>query len=337
VLNNHQVTNPVLADCWLPEQRGHSFSISTFIPLLGPALGPIIGGLIGGSVGWRWIFWVLSIFDGVLMLCAFLIFPETYAGTILHRKAKLLHKQTGEEYYTEYYQTNQALSSRLVVSLTRPCRLLLRQPIIQLMSFYLAYNFGILYIVLSTFASLWTERYGQSVSRSGLHYIALAVGYTIAAQGGARVTDRVWQYLKARKQGETQPEYRVPLMIPGAIIIPIGLFWYGWTAQEHTFWLLPDIGIAIFGCGIIIGTQAMQAYVMDAFRKHVASVSAASQLLRSIAGFAFPLFAPQMYQTLGYGWGNSLLAFLFIAIGVPAPLILWRYGAKLRAMGAPQW
>lgn len=57
------------------------------------------------------------------------------------------------------------------------------------MSFYLAYNFGILYIVLSTFATLWTERYHQSVSVSGLHYIALALGYTLAAQVGARITD----------------------------------------------------------------------------------------------------------------------------------------------------
>jgi len=122
-------------------------------------------------------------------------------------------------------------------------------------------------------------------------------------------------------------------MLPGAVLIPVGLFWYGWTAQEKLIWILPDIGIAIFGCGIILGTQAMQAYVMDSFREHVASASAASQLLRSIAGFVFPLFAPRMYDKLGYGWGNSLLAFVFIAIGLPAPLILWRYGARLRAMG----
>jgi hypothetical protein len=80
----------------------------------------------------------------------------------------------------------------------------------------------------------------------------------------------------------------------------------------------------------------MQAYVMDSYRKYIASASAASEFL-SLTGFAFPLFAPKMYGGLGYGWGNSLLAFLFLAIGVPAPLLLWRYGAKLRAMGKPQW
>ena len=271
------------------------------------------------------------------MITTFIIFPETHAGSILGRKARKLRKETGRDYHTAFEQKGQSLSRRLAISLTRPCRLLLTQPIIQLMSFYLAYNFGILYIVLSTFAALWTDHYGQSVSVSGLHYIALVTGYTIAAQGGARVTDRVWKHLKSRANGETRPEYRVPLMIPGAIIIPIGLFWYGWTAEARAIWILPDIGIAIFGCGIILGTQAMQAYVMDSFKTYIASASAASQLLRSIAGFAFPLFAPSMYQRLNYGWGNSLLAFIFIAIGIPAPLILWKFGAKLRAMGKPQW
>lgn len=37
------------------------------------------------------------------------------------------------------------------------------------------------------------------------------------------------------------------------------------------------------------------------------------------------------YEDLGYGWGNSVLAFIVIAIGVPTPLLLWKYGAWLRA------
>ena len=38
-----------------------------------------------------------------------------------------------------------------------------------------------------------------------------------------------------------------------------------------------------------------------------------------------------MYDKLGYGWGNSLLAFVAILLGVPGPLLLWKYGEILRA------
>ncbi|KAK4235180.1 major facilitator superfamily domain-containing protein [Achaetomium macrosporum] len=331
------VCNPVLADLWPPSQRGKSFAIATFIPLLGPALGPIIGGAVTQTIGWRWLFWVLSIFNGLLVLVGLVVFPETYEIILLRQRAAKLRKQTGQPYYVED-DGSEPLRSKLYRALTRPVRLLATQPILQVMSLFLAYNFGILYIVLSTFASLWMERYDQTEAQSGLHYLALVMGYTFAAQMGARLTDRIWHYLKAKAGNkDTAPEYRVPLMVPGAVLIPTGLFIYGWTAERHTHWIWPDVGIALFGCGIILNTQAMQAYVMDAYRTYLASASAASQFLRSIAGFAFPLFAPLMYRTLGYGWGNSLLAFLSLAIGLPAPLLLWRYGARIRAMGKPQW
>jgi hypothetical protein len=97
-----------------------------------------------------------------------------------------------------------------------------------------------------------------------------------------------------------------------------------------------DIGASIFGSGIILGTQAMRAYVMDSYTQYTASAMAAVQLLHSIAGFAFPTFAPVLYGKLGYGWGNSISAFAFIAIGVPAPLFLWRLGARIRAKGTQQ-
>ncbi|KAI0384215.1 MFS general substrate transporter [Hypomontagnella monticulosa] len=330
------ISNPVLADCWIPSQRGTSFTISTFIPLLGPALGPIIGGAVSQSIGWRWTFWILSIYDALLVVIALFIFKETYEVILLNRRAAKLRKSTGNPYYTKAQGASETLKARLSRSLSRPLRLLLTQPILQVVAIFLAYNFGILYLVLSTFATLWIERYGQTQTQSGLNYIALVIGYTIAAQVGGRLMDRLWAYLKGRAGNSTAPEYRVPLMIPGAVLIPLGLLVYGWTAERHMHWIVPDVGIAILGCGIINNTQALQAYVMDAYREYVASASAASQFLRSIAGFAFPIFAPAMYQNLGYGWGNSVLALTFVVIGWPAPFLLWRYGAKLRSMGAQQ-
>jgi multidrug resistance protein len=325
-------TQPVLADIWTSDQRGKSYAISTFLPLLGPALGPIVGGAVTQTIGWRWIFWVLSIYDGVLVLVGLFFLPETFTVILLEKKASKLRNETGKEYYSA--QGHEKLSTRLAISLTRPIRLLFTHPTIQFMGLLLAYNFGLLYIVLSTFATLWIERYGESKLMGGLHYIALVVGYTIAAQVGNRAMDMVWAYFKKRAGGtKTAPEYRVPLMVPGAILVLTGIFIYGWTAENRLHWIGPDIGIAIFGCGIILNTQAMQAYVTEAYLGYVASASAASQFLRSITGFAFPIFAPALYNVLGYGWGNSVLAFAFLVLAAPAPIILWLFGARMRAKG----
>ncbi|KAI7613670.1 hypothetical protein KC319_g20030, partial [Hortaea werneckii] len=112
--------------------------------------------------------------------------------------------------------------------------------------------------------------------------------------------------------------------------VPIGLFLYGWSAEYHTHWIVPNIGTAIFAAGNQLVFQNCQTYIVDSYTRFAASAIAATTVLRSLGGFAFPLFAPYMYRALGYGWGNSVLGFLGIAVGFPAPLILWWYGESLR-------
>ncbi|KAK1009176.1 hypothetical protein LTR54_005977 [Friedmanniomyces endolithicus] len=137
-------------------------------------------------------------------------------------------------------------------------------------------------------------------------------------------------------------------MMVCAVLLPTGFFWYGWSAEARLHWIMPDIGAGIIAAATIVrlshrddrvtvlttsqcGYYAIQTYIIDSYTKYAASAVAAISCLRSLAGFGFPLFAPAMYNALGYGWGNSLLAFVAIAIGVPAPIMFWKYGAALRA------
>ena len=120
-------------------------------------------------------------------------------------------------------------------------------------------------------------------------------------------------------------------MIPGSFLVPIGLFIYGWSAQYVTQWIVPNIGAAIFAAGVIIRFQCIQTYLIDSYLQFAASAISAATVLRSLAGFGFPLFAPCMYKALGDGWGNSLLGFIAIGLGLPAPFLLWTFGPKLRS------
>jgi MFS family permease len=242
-------------------------------------------------------------------------FPETSEARILRKKAKKLSKETGQRHHTDYEGTKMTLSQELWTSIIRPTRLIATQPILQLMSVFTAFNFGVLYFVLSTFSSLFTDQYYQTTAQSGIHYLSLAIGYLIADQVGGIITDQIWAHLKKKAGDSTAPEFRVPLMVPGGLLMPIGLFWYGWSAEAKLHWIMPDIGAAVFGCGFMLNSNAMGAYVLDAFEKYTASATAASQALRMMAGFAFPIFAPVMYKQLGWGWGNSTLALISVDSG----------------------
>ena len=257
---------------------------------------------------------------------------ETYAPKLLNNKAAKLRKDSGNSaYHAEWEHPDRTLRKVLRASLIRPFRLLGTQPIIQALALYVAYLYGLMYLVLSTFPFVWENIYHESVGIGGLNYISLGVGFFLGAQICAPINDRIYHKLKIRNNNEGRPEFRVPLMVPGAVIVPIGLFIYGWSSRREVHWIVPNIGAAIFSAGTIIGAQCTQTYIVDAYSRYAASAVASAVVLRSLAAFGFPLFAPYMYDALGLDWGNSLLAFIGIGLGIPAPLLLWKYGLTLRA------
>ena len=119
-------------------------------------------------------------------------------------------------------------------------------------------------------------------------------------------------------------------LIPSiAILVPIGLFLYGWTAEKHVHWIVPIIGTAFVGVGLLATFMPVTTYLVDAFTIYAASAIAASTILRSLMGALLPLAGRKMYQTLGLGWGNSLLAFIALAM-CPMSWIFFRYGERIR-------
>jgi hypothetical protein len=70
-------------------------------------------------------------------------------------------------------------------------------------------------------------------------------------------------------------------------------------------------------------------YLVDAFQ-YAASATAAASVIRSLLGFAFPLFGQQMFHALGIGGGNSLLGGLAIVLGIPFPIWIYYKGEKIR-------
>lgn len=276
------------------------------------------------------MFWSTSALQGVMIIASFYVFEETYSQAVLQRKVARLRNETGDSRYHTEGQDKNTLAT-LQRSLSRPMRLLLFHPIVQMQALLSGFYYGITYLVLSTFSQLWVSQYSESISISGLHYIAMCLGEVAGAQIGGVLLDSVYRQIQKRStSGEVAPEHRVFAMAPGALLGASGLFLYGWAAQSHLFWLVVDIGAALQAFGLTFGGQAIQAYIIDSYPKHTSSASAASQLFRSLAAFGFPLFAPTMYVRLGYGWANSVLAIVCVGIAILPPFFIWRFGARLR-------
>lgn len=212
----------VLGDLFVAENRGRALSIYSLAPLLGPAVGPIAGAFIAQYTTWRWAFYSTTIADAAIQGAGLYFLRETYAPVLLVWKKKRLIKETGNTaLHTPYDHPDRTVGRALRIALERPFRMITTQLVVQAIAVYMLYVYGLIYIVLTSFPVLWSgpepEGYGEPLGIGGLNYISLGLGFFVGAQACAPLQDRIYVALKRRYGGVGRPEYRVPMMIPGAV------------------------------------------------------------------------------------------------------------------------
>ncbi|KAK2040150.1 major facilitator superfamily transporter [Colletotrichum somersetense] len=321
-----------IADLMPRDERGRAVSIWSVGTILGPMIGPVIGGSVTERMGWRWMFFVIAIVIGVVCIIAFLVLKETYPPVLLARKAARIRKQTGNPSYRSSLAPDYTPSELFRRSIVRPMRLLLGCPFVTVLCAYVAVLYGTLYLLFATYSFVFTEVYGFSTVAVGLVFLPGGLATLCGAFYIGVFSDRTLKR-RAAARGVNAPEDRLApiITLPGALAFPAGLFAYGWLVEGHVHWAAPLAGTAVTGFGSILVFTGIQTYLIDAFEGYAASAVGANAVLRGIAGALIPLSGLGLYERLGWGWGNSLLAFLALAFA-PLPLVYGVYGAKIRNM-----
>ncbi|GAM33717.1 hypothetical protein TCE0_013r00827 [Talaromyces pinophilus] len=296
-----------IADLLPKEERGAAMALFTAGPLLGPVVGPVAG---------------------IITTMAMLTMRETNATIILVKKAARLRKETGNSELRPAHsspQTSPSARQFAERALLRPLRVLLFSPIVLLTGVYMAFIFGLTYLLFATFPVVFEETYHWEVGVTGLAYLGLGIGCVLGLITFSLLSDK----LSGGRDGT--PERRLILMILIGPFIPVGIFWYGWAADRAAQWIVPIIGTSFIGMGTLVVSSSAQLYIVDMFGPQgAASALAALTLIRNASGAFLPLAAVPLYDRLGLGWGNSVLGFITLAF-TPVPFVFFKYGGWLRA------
>ncbi|KAJ5506775.1 Major facilitator superfamily domain general substrate transporter [Penicillium expansum] len=317
-----------VADVTVQEKRGKAMALFTMGPILGPILGPLIGGFVSQYLGWRWTFRIILILSGIITAATFALMHETNATVLLSRKVERLRKETGNLDLVAARVSNLTPKQLLLRAIVRPLKLLIFSPIVLLISLYTGLMFGIIFLLFTTFPSVFHGVYGFDEGMSGLAYLGLGIGMFSGLILFSVLSDK----LLGQKQGGAvgAPEQRLILMKWFGPITPLGCFMYGWSAYYHTHWIVPIIGTTIIGIGCLFVVIPGQIYLVDSFgAAAAASAIAANLLVRSPFGAFLDLAAAPLYNKLGLGWGNSVLGFITLAF-TPVPWLFYQYGGYLR-------
>ena len=132
-------------------------------------------------------------------------------------------------------------------AVARPIRFLLFVPSILALNLAVSFSFGLSFLLLTTFPSVFQGQYGFSIGVAGLCYLGMGIAMLIAVLIFSTTSDTLLQWHQQR--GFDGPENRLVLMVLFTPAIPVGFFWYGWAADQATHWIVPIVGTSFIGFG----------------------------------------------------------------------------------------
>jgi DHA1 family multidrug resistance protein-like MFS transporter len=200
------------------------------------------------------------------------------------------------------------------------------------MTIYSSLVYSILYLIFFAYPYSFQVVRGWKTGTSSLPFIGLFIGIVACCIYIAVDTKTRFNRALIRSKKFVLPEARLPPMIAGSIVLPIGLFWFAWTSKPSIPWPAQVVSGVATGCGIFLVFLPSQIYIIDCYLLNANSALAASSCVRALMAAGFPLFSEYMYERLGVDWATSLLGILCLAM-LPFPVLFYMHGEKLRRKG----
>ncbi|KAL1301898.1 hypothetical protein AAFC00_006077 [Neodothiora populina] len=312
-----------VADLFSIVERTVAWPVIVLASFYGPALSPLVGAWIAQSnVSWRWTEWIPVIISGFTLLFTVFLLPETFAPILLQWKAKHLRAVTGDERYLSEIERQASVAQRLKAALLRSLHMLTKEPIVPLLGFWLVLVYVVVYGFLQGYSFIFGDTYGFKRGLIGTSYAAILTGVTLWT-----CSVPVYVHLYNRKviQLERENGDEVPL----AILLPISLFWLGWTNYASISpW--SDLGaVTLFSvcwAGIYV---AVYQYILDVYGIYAGSALAIVTFFRYWSSALINLVARPWYSNLGVHWVMTIIGCLAVLLA-PAPFFLFRYGPAIR-------
>lgn len=341
----------ILADIWETSERNTAMTLFTGATLFGTGLGPLVSGFVAQNVDWRWVFYLQIITSGTLVALVTIFFKETRGSILLSRKAKKLNRwyQQLEDagcigmeatspkgdvrcqrirWKVKSDEDRVSLGRMIAVSLYRPVHLLFTEPVVFWFSLWISFSWAVLYLQFGALPLVYEKNHGFDLQQTGAIFSAICIGGIISTP--LSIYQEKWAVRHNPEKFGSSPEGRLYFTAFESALMPIGLFWFGWTCYPSIHWIVPTIAVTVQTIGIFSIYLAVFNYTADVYHVYASSALAASGLCRNLLGGSFPLVTEQMFTGMGFQAASSLLG----GIGAVLTLVPWVlifFGPRIRA------
>lgn len=243
----------MLADLFGPVDRGIAVAVFAASTFIGPVAGPIVGGFITMSyLGWRWTEYITTIIAFFFGTIGLFIIPETFAPTLLQQRAhKIRFRTKNWAIHAKADEHEVDLKHICYTYLLRPFMMLAFEPILTLITLYMGFIYGFLYLCFEAYPIAFQEQRGWNPGVGQLPFLAITVGVLAGCAIIIIFTKTRFQG-KLQQTGRVVPEERLIPMMFGGLLLPAGMFWFGWTSNSEISWVPQVISGGFLGAGVLL-------------------------------------------------------------------------------------
>lgn len=276
------VSGGTVSDLFSGTKLGLPMAFFSASPFLGPVLGPLFGDFICQYTTWRWTFRLTMIWTFTLWVALVIFVPETYGPAVLKKKAARMRKQSGNRSLQAPIEVmDKSLPLTILTNLKRPF-ILFAEPIVFLLNTWTSILLAILYLFFSAFPIVFETEHGFTLSQVGLSFLGLGIGEVIAV-ASTPLFARVQRKLVLR-YGDSPEISLIPAMA-GAILGPMGLFWFAFTTGDY--WIVPILAGIPFGCAVVLTFTSVFTFLVRSYTPWAASAMASNSVERSVLAAVF--------------------------------------------------
>ncbi|QDS68783.1 hypothetical protein FKW77_005684 [Venturia effusa] len=307
----------VVVETCFKKERAQKMGIWTLMVTLGPPAGPFFMGFVAYHVGYRWIYYVFAIINGVQFVAYLFFGPETR-----YLRVGVPHNRSA--FQQEYLSFRRLDPARFrSIEFIQPIFLAKYLTIlIPTITYSIVFNFASVFLTVEI-PQIFLPKFGLNAQQIGLQFLGMIVGSIIGEQLAGRLSDlwmrRATARALSRNKPPVRPEYRLWLSYAGYLLTVVGLVVFGVRtsqAREGHWNVTPIVGIAISSAGNQIITTVMMTYAVDCHPDQSSSIGVFVNLVRSTWAFIGPFWFPDMIESLGVAASCGLMAGLIVAASV---------------------
>lgn len=191
--------------------------------------------------------------------------------------------------------------------------------------------YGTLYICFISYPYIFAEVRGWSQSITGLAFLGIGAGTILAILSEPFLRRIINCHKKDPRSGNVPLEASISIICVASILLPLGQFWFSWTALPVTVhWIWPILAGIPFGSSICFVIVYTSSYIANVYGIFAASALSGNIVLRNLSAGFFPLLGTILYDKTGVKWGGTLLGIILTGM-IPIPFSYYMWGHKIRA------